>query len=144
MVKCAEPKQKTKPGVPMEIHKNWENLILYCGMAFQNGSLCFETEAAIPMELLSPGTEERILFGKTSPKPLFIRDKNAPNVTIVVTRKWEGLILWCRKSFPYGQVCIQMAAGEPKEPIGEYTKAKIRFDHPETFPEIVRFFPVRD
>jgi hypothetical protein len=136
----SQPASKDSVKVKVNVHPNWQALIIYCGMAHENGMLCFATEASIPVEMLNPGTREKILFGKSSPKPLFIKDKDAANVTVIVTKKWEGLIKFCHDSFPYGQVCIQMAAGEPKTPVGKYTKAKIRFDHPESFPKLVRFY----
>lgn len=128
-----------KETVELKVHPNWVALIRYCEAAHQNGPLTFETQGAVPVELLEP-SEEKIKFGKDSKTMLFSKDITEALVQVRVTKKWSGLIDFCAQSFPYGQVSVKMAAGEPVEPIGKYTKAKIRFDHAETIPQIVRFF----
>lgn len=137
---AARPSEKKDTTVEVTLHPNWVSLISYCGTAHQNGMICFGTQASIPMNMIKPGTKENVLFGKASPAPLFIKETDVATVRLRVTRKWAGLIEFCEQSFPYGQVCVQVAAGEPKKPIEQYTVATIRFDHPESFPQLVRFY----
>ena len=139
--KPQSPKKPKKDNrVEMAIHPNWLALISYCGIKLRNGTLCFGTQGANPMNLIQPPTDEDIKFGLDSEEPLFIKELSPALVTVRVTKKWKGLIDFTRESFPYGQVTVLLSRGEPYELVKELTSPIIRFDHPESFPPMVRLF----
>ena len=129
-------RKKNEEMVEKKLHPNWLTMIKWCGADFQNGQITFTTEGAIPWQIIDKA--EKVVFGKEINTPLFVKDLNASTVRIRVTKKWGGLIDWCVKSYPYGRVCVVIAAGEPVRPIEKYSKTKIDFGHPENFPDIVR------
>ncbi len=135
----AQPKSKKDTTVEVVVHPNWVALISYCDIALRNGLLVFNTQAAIPIKL-SRQSKEKIVFGKDNVgTPLFVKEINEGFVTVRVTKKWRDLVDFCRDSFPYGQVGVMMAKGEPYKPVEQYTLADINFGHPESFPRAVRF-----
>lgn len=92
------------------------------------------------MGLSRKGTKEKTVFGKTSQRISFVKEIDATLIRVRLTKKWTHLIEWVTESFPYGQVCIEIQSGEPVRPIAKYTWPDIRFDHPESFPKLVRFY----